>query len=63
MNVAGGELHSHVARAIAESACRAGPTLAGLRGHDVQLYRTDAYLTRAVVDFLVAHFAPGSRSL
>ena len=39
-------------RALAESPCESGCTPAGLAGHDVQFYRTDDYLTGAVVDFL-----------
>jgi len=39
-------------QALADSPCESGCTPAGLAGHDVQFYRTDAYLTSAVVDFL-----------
>jgi hypothetical protein len=41
-----------LAKALADASCYAGPTPAGLAGHDVQFYRTDAYLTKAVVKFL-----------
>ena len=39
-------------KALADSPCESGCTPAGLAGHDVQFYRTDDYLTSAVVDFL-----------
>ncbi|HEY5062978.1 MAG TPA: MEDS domain-containing protein [Gemmatimonadaceae bacterium] len=48
------ETHVRLAKTISETACGVGPTRAGLPGHDVQFYRSDAYLTRAVVDFLAA---------
>jgi hypothetical protein len=46
------EAHTHLAEALAASACEAGCTPVGLTGHDVQFYRTDAHLTSAVVNFL-----------
>ncbi|MFN2636099.1 MAG: MEDS domain-containing protein [Gemmatimonadaceae bacterium] len=46
------EMHTHLTKALSEAPCQTGPTRAGECGHDVQFYRTDAYLTRAVVDFL-----------
>lgn len=39
-------------KALADSPCESGCTPAGLAGHDVQFYRTDDYLTSAVVEFL-----------
>ena len=41
-----------LSEALAQSACEKGCTPAGLAGHDVQFYRTDAYLTKSVVNFL-----------
>ena len=46
------ETQIELERALADSPCESGCTPAGLAGHDVQFYRTDDYLTRAVVDFL-----------
>lgn len=42
----------NLARVLHESACEAGPTPAGLAGHDVHFYCTDEALTRGAVDFL-----------
>lgn len=47
-----GAMDLNLAKVVAEALCRAGPTPAGLPGHDVQFYRTDEYLTNAVVAFL-----------
>jgi hypothetical protein len=41
-----------LAKVVAEALCKSGPTPAGVAGHDVQFYRTDEYLTKAVVSFL-----------
>jgi hypothetical protein len=41
-----------LAETLSTTKCGPGPTPAYLAGHDVQFYRTDAYLTRSVVDFL-----------
>lgn len=46
------DIEIQLAKALADASCYAGPTPAGLTGHDVQFYRTDAYLVKAVVDFL-----------
>jgi hypothetical protein len=45
-------LHLHLEQALSASKCGLGPTRAGLPGHDVQFYRTDAYLVDSVVKFL-----------
>jgi hypothetical protein len=46
------ETQIELTKALADSACEVGCTPVGLPGHDVQFYRTDAFLTNAVVDFL-----------
>lgn len=46
------ETHIHLEKVLVDSTCELGCTPAGLSGHDVQFYRTDAFLTSAVVDFL-----------
>lgn len=46
------DIEIQLAKALADASCYAAPTPAGLTGHDVQFYRTDAYLTKAVVEFL-----------
>lgn len=53
------EFQLNLARALSENACNQGPTPAGLRGHDVQFYRTENHLTRGVVDFLAAGIRAG----
>jgi hypothetical protein len=52
------EQHAELAETLAQSACRLGPTRPLLTGHDVLFYRTEAFLVRAVVNFL----ADGMRS-
>jgi hypothetical protein len=42
----------NLAKVVAEALCHGGPTPPGIAGHDVQFYRTDEYLTKAVVAFL-----------
>lgn len=46
------DTHARLAKAVSDAACGVGPTRAGLVGHDVQFYRTEAQLTAAVVRFL-----------
>jgi hypothetical protein len=46
------DIEIQLARAFADASSYAVPTPAGLTGHDVLFYRTDAFLTRTVVDFL-----------
>src|SRR5690348_11562383 len=46
------DIERQLAQALSESKCRPGPTHALMHGHDVHFYRTDASLTRTVVDFL-----------
>ena len=46
------DIEIQLAKAMADVPCYAGPTPAGLTGHAVQFYRTDAFLTKAVVEFL-----------
>lgn len=53
------EAPAHLARLLAETACEIGCTPPGIAGHDVQFYRTEAYLTSAVVDFLAAGIRAG----
>ena len=53
------EVDIHLARVVSEAGRGAGPTRASMCGHDIQFYRTDAYLTRAVVDFLAAGLRAG----
>ena len=48
-----------LARALADASSYAVPTPAGLTGHDVLFYRTDAFLTRTVVDFLAEGVSTG----
>src|SRR4051812_40428474 len=52
------EAHVHLAKVLADSVRDTGCTPAGLVGHDVQFYRSDAYLTASVVNFL----AEGARA-
>ena len=47
-----GESQIEFEKVLADSPCESGCTPAGLAGHDVQFYRTDDYLTSAVVKFL-----------
>jgi hypothetical protein len=47
-----GQMDLSLAKVVAEALCKSGPTPAGIAGHDVQFYRTDEYLTNAVVAFL-----------
>lgn len=58
-----GELRQHMMRAVAATDGKVGATRAGMTGHDVQLYRTDAYLTRGVVDFLAQGLRIGQPSI
>ncbi len=46
------DIEIQLARALADAPSYAVPTPAGLTGHDVLFYRTDAFLIRTVVDFL-----------
>ena len=48
------QAHARLTKAMSDAECGVGPTRAGLSGHNVQFYRTDAFLTAAVVDFLAA---------
>jgi hypothetical protein len=47
-----GKSHLQLEQALSASKCGLGPTRAGLTGHDVHFYRTDAHLVQAVVSFL-----------
>ncbi|MFL5529839.1 MAG: MEDS domain-containing protein [Gemmatimonadaceae bacterium] len=49
----------HLAKVLADTACELGCTPPGLAGHDVQFYRTENYLGRAVVEFLGAGIRVG----
>jgi len=53
------EVDIRVARVVSEAGCGVGPTRASMCGHDVQFYRSDEYLTHAVIDFLVAGLRAG----
>lgn len=46
------ELQRQLRSALAASECRPGPTKAGMSGHDVHFYRSEASLVRSVVGFL-----------
>ena len=46
------EALARLSETLSTTKCGPGPTPAYLTGHDVQFYRTDAYLTRSVVEFL-----------
>jgi hypothetical protein len=46
------EAHARLSETLSTTKCGSGPTPAYLTGHDVQFYRTDAYLARSVVEFL-----------
>lgn len=46
------DMQRELASALTESACARGPTRAGVVGHDVHFYRTEASLIRTVVNFL-----------
>jgi len=54
-----GELNLNFENELSKTACQSGPTPAGVPGHDVQFYRTEKYLTRAVVDFLAGGVRAG----
>ena len=47
-------MHLQLVKALEDTARAGGPTLPGVRGHDVQLYSTDVHLTATVADFLAA---------
>ncbi|MGH7652742.1 MAG: MEDS domain-containing protein [Gemmatimonadaceae bacterium] len=47
-------MHLHLVKAFDDAAHPIGATAAGDVGHDVQFYKSDAYLTSAVSDFLAA---------
>jgi len=53
------DIEIQLARALADASSYAVPTPAGLTGHDVLFYRTDAFLTRTVVDFLAEGVSTG----
>jgi len=48
------QIHPQLAKAVSDAACGVGPTRAGVAGHDVHFYKTDAQLAATVVDFLAA---------
>ncbi|HEX4684100.1 MAG TPA: MEDS domain-containing protein [Gemmatimonadaceae bacterium] len=52
-------MHLHLINVIQDADRPAGPTPAATVGHDVAFYRTDEYLTRAVVDFLCSGVKAG----
>jgi DcmR-like sensory protein len=52
-------MHLHLVKALEDSQRSARVTAAGDTGHDVQFYRTEAYLTRAVADFLATGVRAG----
>ena len=53
------EIEIQLAKALADAYSYAVPTPPGLTGHDVLFYRTDAFLTRTVVDFLAEGVSTG----
>jgi hypothetical protein len=52
-------IHTELASALSNSRCGLGPTRAGLPGHDVHFYRTDAELVAATTDFLAEGLRAG----
>ncbi|HEY0528137.1 MAG TPA: MEDS domain-containing protein [Gemmatimonadaceae bacterium] len=53
------ELRLNFENELSNTACQRGPTPVGISGHDVQFYRTEQYLTRAVVEFLAGAMRAG----
>jgi hypothetical protein len=52
-------MHLHLVKSVQEAGRPAGPTRAGLTGHDVQFYRSEEYLVRSVANFLVEGIRAG----
>lgn len=48
------KLHARLTEALSKSSCKSDPAPAGVCGHDVQFYDSDATLVSSVVDFLSA---------
>jgi hypothetical protein len=53
------EPHRQLEQALSETACRIGPTPAGLAGHDVHFYKNEDHLTKVVVDYLAEGLRAG----